>query len=274
MKLSCLPVSLFDDFRKGKRTILDWVEQGKKLGLDGIDISSLMLEPVEKRSIPGLGHTIQAMGMRVAMFTTYTDFTHPDKAVREEQLDKLRRDTEAAAAVGAELIRITAGQDHPGVKRERLMDWACDGLYRASLLCRRYGVEPVVENHGRPNMWEFTDFTGNRDNFVSIMSRLEGTNIGINFDTANPVIHGYDPVVLLKETIGRVKSIHAADNSVYGGIAPVVVGKGIVPFAEILEVLSDSEFDGWICIEESSGTRDAGISEAVSFLQRSIDGYR
>ncbi len=267
-------MSLFDDFRNGKRTILDWVEQGKKLGLNGIDISSLMLEPVEKRSIPGLGHTIRAMGMRVAMFTTYTDFTHPDKAVREGQLEKLRRDTEAAVAVGAELIRITAGQDYPGVESERLMDWACEGLYQASLLCRRYGVEPVVENHGQPSIWEFTDFTGKRDNFVSVMSRLEQTNIGINFDTANPVIHGYDPVVLLKETIERVKSIHAADNSMYGSIAPVVVGKGIVPFAEILEVLSESGFDGWICIEESSGTRDAGIAEAVSFLQRSIDGYR
>ena len=39
MKLSCLPVSLYEDIFSGKRSILDWVHFGADLGLDGIDVS-------------------------------------------------------------------------------------------------------------------------------------------------------------------------------------------------------------------------------------------
>ena len=39
MKLSCLPVSLYEGIFSGERSVLDWVNLGGDLGLEGIDVS-------------------------------------------------------------------------------------------------------------------------------------------------------------------------------------------------------------------------------------------
>ena len=37
MKLSCLPVSFFDEIISGRMTVRDWARMGCELGLDAID---------------------------------------------------------------------------------------------------------------------------------------------------------------------------------------------------------------------------------------------
>lgn len=39
MKVSCIPVSFFNDIVNGKMTIGKWAKTGKEAGLDGIDLS-------------------------------------------------------------------------------------------------------------------------------------------------------------------------------------------------------------------------------------------
>ncbi|MDE0554825.1 MAG: hypothetical protein OXI24_11445, partial [Candidatus Poribacteria bacterium] len=39
MKLSCLPVSLYDDIFSGKSSVADWIQFGAELGLDAVDFS-------------------------------------------------------------------------------------------------------------------------------------------------------------------------------------------------------------------------------------------
>ena len=39
MRLSCLPVSLYNDIFSGKSTVADWIRLGAELGLDAVDFS-------------------------------------------------------------------------------------------------------------------------------------------------------------------------------------------------------------------------------------------
>ena len=48
MKLSCLPVSLYEGIFSGERSVLDWVRLGGDLGLDGIDVSVKFFPSREK----------------------------------------------------------------------------------------------------------------------------------------------------------------------------------------------------------------------------------
>jgi hypothetical protein len=59
------------------------------------------------------------VGIRAAMVTTYPDFTHPDPTERERELTKLEDDIVGASRLGADLVRVTAGQAHPGVGSEK-----------------------------------------------------------------------------------------------------------------------------------------------------------
>jgi hypothetical protein len=54
MKLSCLPVSFFQDLLSGRMTILEWANLGEEEGLDAIDLRA----PCSSRSIPR--HTLSS----------------------------------------------------------------------------------------------------------------------------------------------------------------------------------------------------------------------
>ena len=95
-----------------------------------------------------------------------------------------------------------------------------------------------------------------------------GKELGINFDTANTLVAGDDPLPVLEAVMDRLVSVHAADTRRQGTLEPVVIGTGLVPFTEIFDALKGAGFDGWICIEEASGTGWKGVETAVSFVRQ------
>jgi sugar phosphate isomerase/epimerase len=214
---------------------------------------------------------IEAAELRVAMVATYPDFTHPDPDERARQAIQLREDIAASAALGAELVRVTAGQAHPNTTREEGVVWAVEGLTDSLAIAEEYGVQLVYENHSKPGVWDYADFSQPTDIFLTIVRATEGTSLGINFDTANPLVYGDDPLPLLKQVLGRVVSVHAADTRARGALEPVVLGTGLTPFIDIFATLKRAGFDGWICIEEASRTGPVGFERAVSFVRHTWD---
>lgn len=268
MKLSCLPVSYFPAIVSGEMSIADWAIEGAQAGLDGIDLSVLFLKNRRPEYLDNLRREIQEAGILVAMLTTYPDFTNPDVRKRKRQLAELQEDIVSASRLGADLVRVTAGQAHPGVSRREGIEWAVHGLTRAAEFARSYPVKLVYENHAKPGVWNHMDFSHPTDIFLSIVQRTENTSLGVNWDTANTIAYGDDPIPVLKKVLNRVLSVHAADTSTQWELKPVLLGTGLVPFREMFEILRDAGFDGWICIEEASFTGPAGVKAAAGFVRR------
>jgi sugar phosphate isomerase/epimerase len=275
VKLSCLPVSYFQSMLEGALTIEQWAGEAAGLGLDAIDLSIVLIKNQDSSSLEKLRQAIAAHGLKVNMLTTYPDFTHPEVGERERQLFLLKKNIDVAAALGAALVRVTAGQAHPGLTREAGLARAVAGLTGALAYAGQRGVKLVYENHAKPAVWDYNDFSFPPDIFLEIVGATDGSALAINFDTANPVAFGAAPVPLLEQVIDRVISIHAAENRVWGKFEPAVFGEGVVPFAEVFTALKAVHFDGWISIEEASRTGPAGIVQAVNFVRNTwamIDG--
>lgn len=268
MKLSCLPVSYFAEIINGQMSLGQWAREAAGLGLSAIDITILFVRSRNASDLRSMRQEIEAEGVRVAMVATYPDFTHPDRAERFNQARHLEADIAAAAALGAELVRVTAGQAHPRTSREEGIAWAIEGLTTALPAAERHGVRLVYENHSKPGVWDYYDFSYPTDIFLAIVQGTAGTSLSINFDMANPLVYGDDPLPLLKRVVDRVASVHAADIRAAGALEPVVIGTGVVPFLQIFSALKENGFDGWICIEEASCSGPAGVEQAVSFIRR------
>jgi len=271
MKLSCLPVSYFRDIIDGKMSIREWALQGVQVGLDGVDLSVLFLKSRTPDYVSKVRREIEETGIRVAMLTTYPDFTHPDPKERERELAKLQDDIVAASRLGADLLRVTAGQAHPGVSRRDGIEWAVNGLTRATEFARGYPVKLAYENHAKPGAWKYTDFSHPSDIFLSIVKRTSTVSLGVNWDTANTLAYGDDPIPVLRKVLDRVISVHAADTSTRGQLKHVLLGTGLVPFREMFEILRRAGFDGWICIEEASFQGRTGVKAAADFVRRTWD---
>jgi sugar phosphate isomerase/epimerase len=268
MKLSCLPVSYFREIIDGRISIKDWALEGARIGLDGIDLSVLFLKNRSPEYLDKTRQEIDEAGSRVAMLTTYPDFTYPDPTERERQLVKLRDDIVTASRLGADLLRVTAGQAHPGVSRREGISWAVNGLARAMEFARKYPVRLAYENHAKPGVWQYADFSHPTDIFLEIVERTADVSLGVNWDTANTIAYGDNPIPVLKKVLNRVVSVHAADTSTRGELKHVLLGTGLVPFKEMFQILRDAGFDGWICIEEASFKGPAGVKAAADFVRR------
>jgi sugar phosphate isomerase/epimerase len=249
-------------------SIKDWALEGARTGLDGIDLSVLFLKNRDLEYLRKIRQEIEDAGIRVAMLTTYPDFTHPDGAERERQLTRLQEDIVTASRLGADLLRVTAGQAHPSVSRREGIEWAVNGLVKAIEFSRGYPVELAYENHAKPGAWQYTDFSHPTDVFLEIVERTADVSLGVNWDTANTIAYGDDPIPVLKRVLSRVISVHAADTSTRGELKHVLLGTGLVPFKGMFQILRDAGFDDWICMEEASFKGPAGVKAAADFVRR------
>jgi len=268
MKLSCLPVSFFPKIVAGEMSVGDWAKVGAEAGLDAIDLSVLFLKRLDADYLQQMRRDIEAAGMRVQMITSYPDFTNPDAAERRRQLEQEIAFIEAAGRLGAETIRVTSGQAHPGLREEDGLRWALEGLRGCEEAGRKAGVKLVLENHGKPGVWQYTDFDQPTHIFLALAEALRDSSIGINFDTANPIAYGDDPLPILEKVIDRVVTIHAADTDTRGALNHVLLGTGLVPFKAIFGFLKKAGWDGWICMEENSRRGAQGVQEAAAFIRK------
>jgi sugar phosphate isomerase/epimerase len=267
MKVSCLPVSYFKAILSGEMSIGEWAKQGHQIGLDAIDLSILFIRKRSPSYLSDLRKQIEDTGVRIAMITTYPDFTHPSNAIRESELRKSLQDIKVAAKLGAELVRITAGQKHPSTGLQDGIAWAVDGLIQAKQVAEDQGITAVYENHAKPMVWTYPDFSFPTETFLQIVEHTEGASLWLNWDTANTLAFGDDPIPILKRVLERVYSVHVADTATRGTLAPVLIGTGLVPLKEMFRILKNSDFDGWLSIEEASFQGKAGIEAALHFTK-------
>jgi sugar phosphate isomerase/epimerase len=268
MKLSCLPVSFFTDIIAGHMSVSAWARMGAELGLDAIDLSILFVPDRSPVAVAALRREIEAQGIRVAMITSYPDFTHPDAHQRERELALAQEVMSVAAGLGAELVRVTAGQAHPETGIAEGITWAADGLGRLVEGTRAFGVTPVYENHAKPGAWSYTDFSQPPEIFTEIVRRTAGVGLGVNFDAGNAATFAADPLALLDEVIGRVVSVHASDSAVRGELRHVLLGTGVTPYPALFQRLARAGWDGWICMEEASFQGRAGVEAAAGFVRQ------
>jgi sugar phosphate isomerase/epimerase len=206
-------------------------------------------------------------GMSVAMLTSYPDFTHPDREQREREVDLEQEVVEVAARLGAQMVRVTAGQAHPETGRAEGIGWAIQGLCQLAQRTRGSGVTLVYENHAKPGAWQYTDFSQPPEIFLDIVRGTAGEELAVNFDTGNAAAFAEDPVALLNQVIDRVASVHASDTAERGRLRHVLLGTGVTPFEAIFDRLLQAGWDRWVCMEEASYQGRAGIEAAARFVR-------
>lgn len=268
MKISCLPVSLFPQIIDGSMSIGDWARMGAELGLDAIDLSVMFLRNHTPVYLNRIRKEIEASGLPIAMITAYPDFTHPCAIQRERELAYFRHDIALCSDLGATYLRILAGQAHPDTPVEEGIQWVIESFKQVAPVADKLNVTLLFENHSKPGAWDYVDFSHPTELFLRIVEGTEDTGIGINFDTGNTLVYGDDPMPVLQKVMSRVETIHAADTATRGKLEPVLLGEGIVPFAEIFSFLRQEKFDGWICMEEASGAGKEGIRKAADFVRK------
>jgi sugar phosphate isomerase/epimerase len=268
MKLSCLPVSLYGDIFSGEKSVEDWIRFAAGLGLNGVDFSVKFFEGQPSEQLRSIREAAEELNIALCTLACYSDFTHPDAVQRDLEIRRIKADLQLAATLDMQFIRITAGQNHPGLNRAEGVKWVVEGFRYALDEADRLGLTLAYENHTKGAPWQYWDFSQPSGIFLEILNQLSDTPLKVCFDTANPLVINEDPIALLEAVIDKVVVVHAFDMLAKGRFEPAPVGAGISPIKQAFSILKRRGFDGWISVEEASKSGVEGFERAIAFTRQ------
>lgn len=267
--LSMLPVSLFQDIISGHFSVEEWSETAADMGLDAFDISILFVRDRTPAGISRMNKALRTGGLPLAMVATYPDFTNPDPDYAEKELHRALSDISVASDLGAQFVRITAGQYYPHVDEQIQLDAACRSLEVCAKYAERWGIQLLWENHSKPGAWEHPDFDYDVHRLAMFAERLKGGPIRLNYDIANACLLGYG-VEYLDSCLSEIASIHINDVATVSPIRFCGIGDGIAPVAETIRHLRDLGYTGLFSVEEASMQGVDGVRHYGAVARRML----
>jgi sugar phosphate isomerase/epimerase len=220
------------------------------------------------------------------MLCASPDFTHPDAAFRQQQIDLQKSWIDLCAALGGKYCRVLSGQRRPELSREEGLGYAAESIEACLPYAAACGVTLILENHYKDDYWSHPEFAQKIDAFCDLVDRIDSPNFGVNYDPSNAFLAGDDPLELLERVKRRVVTMHASDRYLIEGtledlrreensigyakrLRHGVIGRGLNDYDAIFTELKGVGFNGWISIEDGvDGIED--LRESVRFLKHKI----
>jgi len=288
--LAAFPKAFMDELCvTGTMTIRQWLQLAATLDVDGVEFYSGFLELADRRTWPAVRRMVQDLGLAAPMMCCSPDFTHPDPAFRQKQIDAELHWIDMTAELGGSFCRVLSGQRRPEISREQGIALAADCIRACLPHARDRGVRLVIENHYKDNYWTHPEFAQKMDVFCELVGRIDSPDFGVNFDPSNTLLAGEDPLELLRHVKHRVLTMHASDRYLAEGtledlrreedsagyarrLRHGVVGRGLNDYDAIFGELVSAGFSGWISIENGvEGMQQ--LRESVTFLRRKIEQH-
>ena len=286
-QLAAFPKAFMDPLCvSGEMTIRQWIELAATLDSDGLEFYSGFLELRDRAAWPAARALAADHGLTIPMLCCSPDFTHPDSAFRQRQIEQQSEWIERCADLGGSYCRVLSGQRRPEVSRELGLGYAADGIMACAPAAAACGVTLILENHYKDNYWQYPEFAQSMADFCDLVARIDSPNFGVNYDPSNALLAGDDPLELLRRVKDRVVTMHASDRYLAEGtledlrreedsigyanrLRHGVIGCGLIDYDSIFAELSGVAFDGWISIEDGVDGIDQ-LHESVRFLRQKI----
>jgi sugar phosphate isomerase/epimerase len=189
------------------------------------------------------------------------DFATADTALRNEHLRNAHWFIDAAAELKAPMVRLLSGEHRNDAPDADAFARLHQGFNEVGAHAEQAGVSVVIENHGGPTA------TGQR--VVRLMQGIESPAVGLNYDPANFLNQGTDPLMALRFTCDWVYYSHWKDVQWAGdGPAFCAFGDGEILWPPILDLLKQTGYQGYFGIEYEE---PADVAEGT---RRSLENLR
>ena len=251
-------------------TVEQWIDSAAvELDIDGLEFYS-GFTPQDPSHLARLRAQIEAHDLTMPMMCYSPDFTQPDPADRQCEIEKEQRVIESTAQLGGKLCRVLSGQRRPDVSIADGVKYAAECITSLLPFAEQHGVMLILENHYKDGYWDFPEFAQKRDVFLALLDAIPRSPwFGVNYDPSNAVVAGDDPIQLLDDVLDRVVSMHASDRYFEGGtladlqklgahqgyasiLKHGIIGRGLNDYDAIFSRLAGAGFHGWISIEDGN----------------------
>jgi len=234
------------------------------MGIDGVElvvdegansVQALLADQQEVKATLAR-HGLAAPTVASGLFWRY-NLASRDEAVRRRAIDLGVGSCRVAAAYGAKTILVVAGLQEPHTPFALTWNNAIRSLREVARVAEDLGVLVGVENVG-------SNFLNSPGEMARFLEDVGHPNVGCYLDLGNVmyVLRGY-PENWCTALAGRIVAVHVKDVDRKTG-AIVNCGQGDLPWGEVLPVLAQCGYDGYLMVETppESGGIDAGLAAA------------
>jgi inosose dehydratase len=145
---------------------------------------------------------------------------------------------------GARIVLVQA----PGTDREDLAERQANALACINAVAAREADAGVVSTF-HPNSPRGSVFR-TREDYEILLAGLDERIVNYTPDVGHIARGGMDPLDIVRTFRERIDHIHLKDFDSHAGWTRT--GEGAVDFAGVVQYLHDTEFDGWIVVEDES----------------------
>jgi sugar phosphate isomerase/epimerase len=246
-------------------TLRDVIENASRMGFDGvelrgikdeIDISRLpeFTENLEETKRLFSDHNVAVSGIGVS-----ARFAVVDPEEKQKHFDETRRNLKLAAQLGAPIVRVFGGHLPKGHSVEDMMPVLVENLRQIACEAEDYGVTVALETH---DAWTSSSVVS------EVMKRVNHEHVRVLWDLHHPFRYSNEqPEETYENLSPYVVGVHVKDSvrDEKGQLRNALPGEGDVPLREMLQMLFDGGYDGYVTFEWEKRWRRDLLEPEIAF---------
>lgn len=265
------------------------------IGLDGAEIvvqdnyRSGIPTSCPQEMLEELKSLAEKLGITIIALTPYNSrFNDLDPSVRKAEESDVIRVIKAAEYLGAKYIRIYGGNYAAGDTDPDGKKWAAlvNSMRQLGDIAEKHGVRLVIENH-------FNTMTVSAKQSIALSREINHPSVGILYDQANLTFTGqedYKTAIPLQTE--KVYYMHVKDLEFKKGqtafvssdvshpkeeernVYTRIVGEGELDWPEILKMVKEYGYDGWLSLEYERRWHPDDIPDASIGMKKCAEYLR
>ncbi|MGI5894200.1 MAG: sugar phosphate isomerase/epimerase family protein [Candidatus Merdivicinus sp.] len=279
MKFGMSAYCLTPAMEAGRMTVYDVIDFAKAHGCEHIEFVPFSLPFVDDRTltlneglIDGVRKKCEDVDLEISTYSVNADLLKPDEAERRREIERVKRHIDAAARLGLKRMRYDTSSFRRPFSTNTVENFykelplMIEGVRELHAYTAERGIRTTLENHGF--------FVNGSDRILHLIQETGFDDIRMTLDVGNFQCVDEDSVAAVKKCLPYAEIIHLKDfyirkKSVLPGQAEMfncnngswfetmggrmlrgsILGQGDLDIWEILRVIKESGFDGYISLE-------------------------
>lgn len=245
-------------------------------GVQGIDFRGVASE-IDITRLPqfttDIVQTLQMMGEKnlvMPCLNLSTALVTPDEARWTNFLEETQRYAQLAEQSRTKYLRIFGGTIPKELTREQGRELAIRHLRQLIKIAKPRGAMLLLETH---------DDWSTSDEILEILGSFSSDEVGVLWDFE----HSHKKGESLRHTAQQLKRFirhtHVKDYAGDERHTPTLLGEGVLPLAECVEVLKEIDYHGWYCLEAEKRWRaetpepEISIPQFVAYMTKLLNEH-
>ncbi|CAM3900020.1 sugar phosphate isomerase/epimerase family protein [Lederbergia lenta] len=277
MKLGMSSYSLFQAMHKGEMDILDVLDWVKEIGGEHLELVPMGYDFIETPELIGqVKEKAASLGLDLSNYAIGANFICDTDEKFEQEIERVKQHVDICHQLGVKFMRHDIANREAN---ERTLDQFTKDLPKLVEACQRIadyakdkGIVTSIENHGF--------YVQASDRVQAIVHQVNRENFRTTLDIGNFLCYDENPLTAVKNNLPIASVVHLKDfyyrqdkvnrfggwfNTHFGNqLRGAIVGHGDLPMPEIIELIRESDFNGYVTIE-FEGVEECRFGAKASF---------